>query len=712
MLAQLMAGRGSGVPGRGGVPAGGRGGDGAPPSATRRVLGSASTPSPGVVPSVGDGNRAVAKDLAKKINFSNNAFVYDPASEAFLFAAHHDTSSPPAENALPHWTSPSVFSAPGRVEVVVPLAPCVYRMTDYTYSKKEPVKLDRCLNKLGVLRCLSRECDALNQLLMSRFESAENGAATLPAAMPLLEEDNSSSKDPSVIFPAGTLEEDELGKMRFMELLSNCGVYQKVSDLILQQCARVGSSGCAPDEPNQSPLIPQVRVDGLDDFLSEVERLSPVLEQAREEIRSNATVSFFPGLGEHFTPGSKLTCFPSGMEGTPLGCQVVQCWYDQQETPTGPTLPAKIKRRFILVVEFIVSVGDKLVFVAASDVYPEFVDPNRNVPIKDLTHRKLVDGRADDTTLLRRLQQRGEFYCSVATRNHYLEYHPNSFFPIIGGGWSNNAIRPLSRGGRVMVDVRRGIVEGHMPVRATSDGMSDTVKEAIKLYEQSKRTGVAVPFRTCILPGFNGLEFDPNVRHPYGDRSSLWQAWPMLTGFSFTARVWGKLLLAMPKLSPDTGEPLDGSTHHKDGLEASPKRAAQQKLGVMAAGLGGAGCCGNCGYIHFQEKAFDQLVLDADKKELIRAVARNAGGGPKFEDQGDDDDDVDDIGIDVVANKGGASIFLLHGPPGCGKTLTAEGKLPFFASSSDCSRWSYIPVALPSSDCGASEKASLHCHCG
>jgi hypothetical protein len=36
--------------------------------------------------------------------------------------------------------------------------------------------------------------------------------------------------------------------------------------------------------------------------------------------------------------------------------------------------------------------------------------------------------------VLKTLQQRGEFYASVATKN-YLEYHPNLFFPIIGGGW-------------------------------------------------------------------------------------------------------------------------------------------------------------------------------------------------------------------------------------------------------------------------------------
>jgi hypothetical protein len=33
----------------------------------------------------------------------------------------------------------------------------------------------------------------------------------------------------------------------------------------------------------------------------------------------------------------------------------------------------------------------------------------------------------------------------------------------------------------------------------------------------------------------------------------------------------------------------------------------------------------SCAPIEFQAKAFDQLVLEAEKKELIRAVARNAG---------------------------------------------------------------------------------------
>ena len=59
-----------------------------------------------------------------------------------------------------------------------------------------------------------------------------------------------------------------------------------------------------------------------------------------------------------------------------------------------------------------------------------------------------------------------------------------------------------------------------------------------------------------------------------------------------------------------------------------------------------------------------------DKKELIRAVARNAGGGSSFDldsyviDDDGNDEEEEEIGLDVVANKGAASIFLLSGPPG------------------------------------------------
>ncbi|KAL2919506.1 hypothetical protein HK105_201153 [Polyrhizophydium stewartii] len=85
-------------------------------------------------------------------------------------------------------------------------------------------------------------------------------------------------------------------------------------------------------------------------------------------------------------------------------------------------------------------------------------------------------------------------------------------------------------------------------------------------------------------------------------------AWPALVGFSFSVKAWGHVLV--------------------DGL----------------------------GPIEFNKDAFDQLVLPSANKRLIRALV--TFGAEQFD--------------DIIAGKSGGSIFLLHGPPGVGKTLTAE----------------------------------------
>jgi len=618
------------------------------------------------------------------------------------------TSSMTSERDADGEIVPSTPSSHTETLVEVPLAPLVYRACDYTFEKavrnQTPVKVDECVRKLGILRALQRERDSFNALLESRLARAN------------------------------PLEEEELGKTRFIELLSNGGVARKVVEMLLKEMTGTLDDMDRYSKNNHTSVL-AVRINGLDELLATIEKAVPQLKTARQEIKTSHSVSFYPGLGELFCPGSKLVCYPEGMEGSPLGCSCVQSWYSEDyNQATGKT-----KKRFVLVIEFIVSVGDELVFVAMTDVYPEFHDTSRNVPLKDLSHRKLCDDSVEDAALLERLQLRGEFYASVATKNHFLEYYADSFFPILkGGGWSSNAVRPLSKGGRVMVDVKRGILEGHIAVRSGSSGSgsgdatSDTVKEAIKLFESSKRTGIAVPFRTCVLPEKfrntktktasnkssssssssssqrqqrekKDLSCAANTFNKASDRERLWMSWPMLVGFSFTARVWGKLLLGMPKKQIETkntttaitttplaklndndnDNPCTSTETETETPLVSPRRGlvAQQrpssrKFGVEIAALGGEGRSGNCGYISFQTQAFDQLVLAEDKKELIRAVARNAGGGGFHDDESDDDDsdddDFEDVGIDVVANKGGASIFLLHGPPGCGKTLTAE----------------------------------------
>ena len=51
-----------------------------------------------------------------------------------------------------------------------------------------------------------------------------------------------------------------------------------------------------------------------------------------------------------------------------------------------------------------------------------------------------------------------------------------------------------------MAHVCHGSIAGHVPIRGSSDGMSDTMNEGTKLFDECKSTGVKVPFRTGILP--------------------------------------------------------------------------------------------------------------------------------------------------------------------------------------------------------------------
>ncbi|KAI0016754.1 ATPase [Xylariomycetidae sp. FL0641] len=64
------------------------------------------------------------------------------------------------------------------------------------------------------------------------------------------------------------------------------------------------------------------------------------------------------------------------------------------------------------------------------------------------------------------------------------------------------------------------------------------------------------------------------------------------------------------------------------------------------------------GEITWNSDAFDALVLPEDQKELILAFSESQLGGVGFD--------------DVISGKGKGVICLLSGPPGVGKTLTAE----------------------------------------
>lgn len=60
--------------------------------------------------------------------------------------------------------------------------------------------------------------------------------------------------------------------------------------------------------------------------------------------------------------------------------------------------------------------------------------------------------------------------------------------------------------------------------------------------------------------------------------------------------------------------------------------------------------------IDWAKDAFERLVLDPKTKKRVRALVQNSSGSFS----------------DIIGGKGGGCVFLLHGEPGQGKTLTAE----------------------------------------
>ena len=76
--------------------------------------------------------------------------------------------------------------------------------------------------------------------------------------------------------------------------------------------------------------------------------------------------------------------------------------------------------------------------------------------------------------------------------------------------------------------------------------------------------------------------------------------------------------------------------------------------------------------IQWNDGAFDSLVIPADRKLIVKALVSSHKFHPA--------QTIDD----VVQGKGKGRVFLLHGPPGVGKTLTGEGiaeylKCPLYA---------------------------------
>lgn len=68
--------------------------------------------------------------------------------------------------------------------------------------------------------------------------------------------------------------------------------------------------------------------------------------------------------------------------------------------------------------------------------------------------------------------------------------------------------------------------------------------------------------------------------------------------------------------------------------------------------------------IEWKDDIYDMLQMEAEQKEMVRGIIESHHASSSSFD-------------DFIPGKGRGLVFLLHGPPGCGKTLTAGMKTSF-----------------------------------
>ena len=355
-----------------------------------------------------------------------------------------------------------------------------------------------------------------------------------------------------------------------------------------------------------------VGVAGLGELIAHIEAgVSEHMAQlaiARETVASGLVD--FASLAELFTPGADLVDHgaATGLYGVPTAVRIRACYYSRGKSLFG------VVSTFFAACEFAVSVGDRYAIIESHQAIPEFQGTRS-------TREGLENWLVLTDELKHQLARRGRLYCNVATGHSFVEHGPSAFLPApkvatgsAGGGGSS--VSKARSTGRMMVDVSAAWDRGVHCAR-TSGEACEAVVGTLKLVSQRRRASGAV--RTMEHYGTDGnssggtdedgsLEMLLLADLP---PSLLWRTWPVVAGFSFAAKAWGVALV--------------------DGLRDAS----------------------------FNDRAFEQLVLPASRKRLIEAlVLSHSDAGRET--------------ADLISGKGEGSIFLLHGPPGVGKTLTAE----------------------------------------
>jgi hypothetical protein len=388
-------------------------------------------------------------------------------------------------------------------------------------------------------------------------------------------------------------------------------------------------------------LSTTVDVAGLDELVGFLE------ERFRSELANTRRLldqGFydFDCLGVMYAPGSRVVAKNAGGGGVDMVCKVAWNRYQQGKTIMGT--PTKY---FQVCLEYVVAVGAKAATIAEVVEGMESFEGRRSLLGGLLQFVPLgAYSVADQDALLQRYRRRGQIYNEVALNAtndgdvsqaaksySYKAYQKGSFFlkhgggagTLVGGGGNPSAA--LASGGRIIIDNQGAYEYGHS-LNIGHEAMITGIKYKLKEYKLLLRDKAKNNDSRASGNGDHRHDDNTMVLFDRIPDDFLEFVWPSVIGFSLSTKAWGDCLV--------------------DGLED----------------------------IAFAEDVFERLVLPESRKRLVKALVKHSsgsvGGTHGFH--------------DLIAGKGEGIVFLLYGPPGVGKTLTAEAvsevlKRPLFSVS-------------------------------
>jgi len=423
------------------------------------------------------------------------------------------------------------------------------------------------------------------------------------------------------------------------------------------------TSTAALSKDNTSPSLANIA--GLDALVGYIEhRYSENIRESLALLREDKVYEF-DSLSSLYVPGSRVVAKSICSGGTDMICRV--SW---NRIKTGKTIIG-ISKHFEVCFEYVVAVGTNTATIAEVVEGIDEFEGRRNIFSSNglIFVPWMAYTEDEQASLLERYRRRGRIYNEVAL-NHvpeeeddnptttlnqkrptysYRAYRKGCFFAKRGGfGGTVDATRGMATSGNIIIDSQSAyeygnslgvgydpmitgihlklkeyrLCQSRRAVSGQQDGGSGKANHIVdaagNLYQSGRRhgSGAANQKRS------GDDEDDGMVLFDAVPEDYLELVWPNVIGFSLTAKAWGDCLV--------------------DGLEP----------------------------IRFSEDIFERLVLPDDRKRLIRALVKHTSS---HQDSTEDAATPGKLRFrDLVKGKGEGTVFLLYGPPGVGKTLTAE----------------------------------------